>query len=262
VFRNLLRPVFALTLFSGGLLLHAAMAQAAPASPPANVDLSATFAQQGARAAQSRQFNTQAQCVTVQLSHSGSETASDKLFVDVPPKEGGWKGLARLLEALTPSVDTAIPLTASQITGRITSMLNSGENQAALDAIEKRIRQREAQGEIGSDVQLMFLHGRALAALGRNDEAIKVYLDMTTRYPELPEPWNNLAAEYTRQGLLDLAYDALNMALTANPDYPAAQANLGRVQLMLAQQSFERAATLGVASAKTEAEQTRSILRK
>ena len=262
MFRDFLRPVFALILLTGGLSLQTATAQAVQASPRADVDLNASFTQQGAHAAQSRQFNTQAQCVTVQLSHSGSETARDKLFVDVPQKEGGWKGLARLLEAITPSIDTDIPLTASQITGRIASMLNSGENQAALDSIEKRISQRKARGEIGSDVQLMFLHGRALAALGRDDEAIKIYLDMTTHYPELPEPWNNLAAEYTKQGLLDLAHDALNMALTANPDYPAAQANMGRVQLMLAQQSFDRAAVLGIASAKTEAEQTRSILRK
>lgn len=247
---------------TGGLSLQTAMAQAAQFNPQANVDLNASFMQTDSRAAQFRQFNTGAQCLTVQLSHPGSETAGDKLFVDVPPKEGGWQGLAHLLQAITPSVDTEIPLTPSQITGRIAGMLNSGENQAALDVIEKRMNQRKARGEIGSDVQLMFLHGRALAALGRDDEAIKIYLDMTTRYPELPEPWNNLAALYTKQGLLEMARDALSMALTANPDYPAAQANMGRIQLMLAQQSFDRAAGLGVASAKTQAEQTRSILLK
>src|SRR5690606_27577713 len=119
-----------------------------------------------------------------------------KLFNDPPPAEGGWKGLANLLEAMSPAVDTALPLTASQITGRISAMLDQGRNEEALQVIEKRSAQLEAQGASGTDVQLMFLHGRALGALGRQNDAIEVYRKMTTLYPELPEPWNNLAAEY------------------------------------------------------------------
>src|SRR5690606_18020124 len=99
-----------------------------------------------------------------------------------------------------------------QITDRITTMLNQGQNQQALDIIEKRQAQLQAQGALGNDVQLMFLHGRALAALERHNDAIGVYLHMTTVYPELPEPWNNLAAEYVKQGKLNLAYDAIQMA--------------------------------------------------
>src|SRR5690606_35280944 len=120
----------------------------------------------------------------------------DKLFADTQPEDGGWKGLARLLEAITPSVDTAIPLTPSEITGRIEALLNRGQNEQALAIIQKREAQLQASGAIGTDVQLMFLHGRALSALDRTNEAIDLYLHMTTVYPELPEPWNNLAAEY------------------------------------------------------------------
>src|SRR5690606_31486258 len=63
---------------------------------------------------------------------------TDKLFNDQPAEDGGWKGLARLLEAMTPSIDTQVPLTASQITDRISSMLDQGQNQEALQVIEKR----------------------------------------------------------------------------------------------------------------------------
>src|SRR3546814_20991009 len=84
----------------------------------------------------------------------------------------------------------------------------------------------------------MFLHGRALAALGHHDQAIDLYRKMTTLYPELPEPWNNLAAEYIKQGKLDMAHDALSMSLAANPQYGTAKANMGRVQLLLDQESF------------------------
>ena len=113
---------------------------------------------------------------------------------------------------------------------------------------------------MGADVQLLFLKGRALGALDRHDEAIDVYRDMTVRYPELPEPWNNLAAEYIKQGKLDLARDALSMALTADPNYGVARANLGEVELMLAKRSFTDAAQLGVRAAGAKAAKTQAIL--
>ncbi len=164
------------------------------------------------------------------------------LFSDERPEEKGWKGLARLLEALEPNVDTSIPLTPAQITDRISVMLDQGRAAEALEVIEKRKAQYAGQPDtLGNDVQLMFLNARALAALGRHDEAIAVYRDMTAKYPELPEPWNNLAAEYVKTERLEMARDALEMALQANPEYRDARANLGRVQLLLAEQSFRAA---------------------
>jgi len=186
----------------------------------------------------------------------------DKLFNDPPKQDGGWQGLADVLEALAPSADTSIPLTPSQITDRISGMISQDRYQEALDIIEKRDAQREAEGAIGTDVQLLFLKGRALAGLNRHDDAIAVYHNMTVQYPELPEPWNNLAAEYIKQGKLDMARDALSMALTADPNYATAKANMGEVQLMLAKQSFDRAAELGIAGARDKAAKTQAILQK
>src|SRR3546814_3710710 len=85
-----------------------------------------------------------------------------------------------------------------------------------------------------------------ISTLGRDNEAIDIYRRMTTLYPELPEPWNNLAAQYVKQGKLSMAQDALKMALTADPEYAAARNNMGRVQLMLANQSFDRASQPGI----------------
>jgi len=236
------------------------MAQAALAGIEAHVDLEATLASQGEKADHADTFDPGSTYLNVGLRRSSTATVDDKIFHDAPKKDGGWQGLARLLEALTPNIDTSIPLTPSQITSRISGMLDQGQNEAALEAIEKRIAQRQASQEIGTDVQLMFLHGRALGALGRHDEAIRIYLDMTTRYPELPEPWNNLAAEYVKQGKLEMARDALQMALLANPRYADAEANMGRIELMLAEQSFNRAARLGISEAGVKAQQTQSIL--
>src|SRR5699024_1367542 len=90
-------------------------------------------------------------------------------------------------------------------------------------------------------VQLLFLQGRAYSQAGQHNEAIESYRQLTIFYPELPEPWNNLATEYMRQNKLDLAQEALDMALTANPNYALALQNKGELQLMMAHESFNRA---------------------
>lgn len=175
-----------------------------------------------------------------------SPADNTRLFPESKPEEKGWKGLSRLLEALEPGVDTSIPLTPSQITDRISQMLDQGQAEQALEVIEKRKAQYANHPDpLGNDVQLMFLNGRALAALGRHEEAIAVYRDMTHQYPELPEPWNNLAAEYVKTGRLDMARQALETALHANPQYRDARINLGRVQLLLAEESFRAAGLPG-----------------
>lgn len=240
----------------GGLWEHTAVAQTHVPGLAPHVDLTATLDAGPYRPA----FDDESAGVKVQFAaRPGADDG--KLFNDAPAKEGGWQGLAKLLLALTPRVDTSVPLTSSQITGRISAMLDDGQNQAALAVIEKREAQLQQQGTRGTDVQLMFLHGRALAALDRDNEAIDVYRNMTTLYPELPEPWNNLAAVYVKQGKLDLARDALTMALASNPNYATARSNLGDVQLLLARESFQGAARLGIGDAQGKAEKAAAILK-
>ena len=156
----------------------------------------------------------------------------------------GWQPLVNLLGALTPSVDTSLALTPKDVTDRITQLLDQGQNQMALDAITTRLQQRENNAEINIDVQLLFLQGRAQSQLGQRNDAIESYKQLTVFYPELPEPWNNLATEYMRQGNLDLAAEALDMALLASPDYTLALQNQGELQLMLAHDSFKKAGNL------------------
>src|SRR5690606_19654251 len=102
-------------------------------------------------------FDAEAGGMAATVRHIGPD--EQKLFAEPAKADGGWMGLARLLEALTPNIDTSIPLTSSEITNRISRMLDSGDNQAALDIIEKREIQLADAGQIGTDVQLMFLHG-------------------------------------------------------------------------------------------------------
>ena len=147
-----------------------------------------------------------------------------------------------MLRSISPSVDTSIPPTASDITARIEGLLKAGRFEQALKEIEQRLAAESARATPGTDVQLLFLQAYAFAALGRLPEAEGIYRQMTIRYPELAEPWNNLAAIYVQRGDLEQARGALEMAIMIYPNYKAALSNLGDVQLMIAQKAYQRAA--------------------
>ena len=75
-------------------------------------------------------------------------------------------------------------------------------------------------------------------------EAIKVFFELTHDYPELPEPYNNLAVLHAGQGEYEKARFALEMAVRANPRYAVAYENLGDVYARMAGQAYEKAASL------------------
>jgi len=186
-----------------------------------------------------------------------AQTSSDPVFPADNTQDEGWKPLANLLNALTPDVDTSVPLSGPEINRRIYNLIKNGQANEALDAIERRETQLAETQILGTDVQLLFLKGRAFDALGQYQDAFELYKKMTTLYPELPEPWNNLALEYVRQGNLNLAEDALAMALTADPSNETALQNLGEVRLMLAEETFQRAGSKG----KPRAAEIQNLLR-
>ena len=51
------------------------------------------------------------------------------------------------------------------------------------------------------DVQAQFKRGTVLARLNRDNDAIQQFVAITQAYPELPEPYNNLAALYAKHGV-------------------------------------------------------------
>ena len=74
-----------------------------------------------------------------------------------------------------------------------------------------------------------FLKGVALQALDRNDEAIEVYTNLAKDFPELPEPYNNLAVLFAEKSEFDKAEDALRAAIKTNKSYAIAYENLGDI---------------------------------
>ncbi|WP_284620431.1 tetratricopeptide repeat protein [Aquabacterium humicola] len=89
--------------------------------------------------------------------------------------------------------------------------------------------------------RLRFLRGVMLSETRREAEAITVFERLTQDYPELPEPYNNLAVLHAARGQLDRARELLEQALRYDPAYFAALENLGDVFVRLAQRAYEQA---------------------
>ena len=60
-------------------------------------------------------------------------------------------------------------------------------------------------------------------------------------YPDLPEPYNNLAVIYASQGQYDKARGALEQSIRTHPSYATAYENLGDVYAKLASQAYDKA---------------------
>lgn len=191
---------------------------------------------------------------TVQQSNQNSQMPMPSAMPDAAanqvlgdqPKELGWDGLAKVLDAISPSVDTRVPLTPSEVATRIEGLIRADRLPEALAEVEKRLVVEANRATPGTDVQLMFMQARLFTEMNRLPEAEAIYQRMTMRFPELPEPWNNLAALYVRRDELDQARRALEQAIMINPKYAVAQANLGDVQMSLALRAYQRAAAAGV----------------
>ena len=92
------------------------------------------------------------------------------------------------------------------------------------------------------DTRLRFLKGVMLSETGRAAEASTLFERLTQEFPDLPEPYNNLAVLLAAAGNLDGARAQLEAALRLDPSYRTAHENLGDVFLRLALRAFESAA--------------------
>lgn len=94
------------------------------------------------------------------------------------------------------------------------------------------------------DAQVRFLKGLILADQGKANEAITMFTGLTEDYPELPEPYNNLAVLYASQGKYDQAKNALEQAIRTHPSYATAHENLGDIYAKLASMAYDKALAL------------------
>ncbi len=94
------------------------------------------------------------------------------------------------------------------------------------------------------DAQMRFIKGVILSEQNKPNDAISAFTKLTEDFPELPEPYNNLAVLYAGQSQFDKARAALEMAIRTNPSYATAHENLGDVYAKLASQAYSKALQL------------------
>lgn len=120
----------------------------------------------------------------------------------------------------------------------VNNLLRQGKADEALTKADTYIASKPR------DPQMRFLRGVILTEQGKQADATTAFTQLTQDFPELPEPYNNLAALYASQSQFDKARTALEMAIKLNPSYATAHENLGDIYVRLAAQSYVRAQQL------------------
>src|SRR5881409_1923633 len=117
-------------------------------------------------------------------------------------------------------------------------LFKQGNHAAALEKIEAAIaaNPKDARGR--------FLKGLILTEQNKPNDAIKVFTELSQDYPELPEPYNNLAVLYASQGQYEKARNSLEMAIRTHPSYATAHENLGDIYAKMASQAYDKALQL------------------
>jgi len=120
----------------------------------------------------------------------------------------------------------------------VNQLFKQGQFDRALDRVDAYLKGKP------KDARGRFLKGLILAEQNKPNDAIKVFTELTQEFPELPEPYNNLAVLYASQGQYDKARSALEMAIRTHPSYATAHENLGDIYAKMASQAYDKALQL------------------
>ncbi len=111
----------------------------------------------------------------------------------------------------------------------------AGQKQQAVATVEK------ALASTPHELKLRFALGVMRMELGEQDLALQLFTALTQDFPDLAEPYNNLAVIQAAQGDLKRAQNSLEQALALQPQHAQALENLGDVLLRQAARAFQGA---------------------
>ena len=117
-------------------------------------------------------------------------------------------------------------------------LFRQGQFDRAMERVNSYLASRP------KDAKGRFLKGLILTEQNKPGEAIKMFTELSQDYPELPEPYNNLAVLYASQGQYDKARNSLEMAIRTHPSYATAHENLGDIYAKMASQAYDKALQL------------------
>jgi len=130
---------------------------------------------------------------------------------------------------------TCTALAAADELGDVVRLRQEGQPAAALAKADLVLATQPR------DAQMRFVRASLLVDLKRNAEAITALGSLTEDYPDLAEPYNNLAVLYASSAEYAKARAALEQALRLRPGYATALENLGDVYAALAVSSYASA---------------------
>ena len=122
--------------------------------------------------------------------------------------------------------------------GDVSALTKSGKTEEAIAKADQYLSTNSR------DPQMRFLKGVAQSKAGDLAAATATFQALVEEYPELPEPYNNLAVIYANEGQLDKARGALEMAVRNNPNYAVAHENLGDIYARLAHDAYGKSLKL------------------
>lgn len=143
------------------------------------------------------------------------------------------------------AIGFAVPAFADNLP-EVQRLIKQGQYPQALEKVDAYLSSRP------KDAQGRFLKGLIFTEMNKPAEAIAVFTKLSEDYPELPEPYNNLAVLYAQQKQYDKARTALEMAIRTHPSYAIAYENLGDVYAKLASQAYDKALQLDNSNAATQ----------
>ena len=117
----------------------------------------------------------------------------------------------------------------------------AGQKTQAVEQVEQALTRTP------EDLQLRFALGVMRMELGEREKVRAIFTRLTQDFPDLADPYNNLAVLHAAAGELDEAQAALEQALRLQPEHAQAQENLGDVLLRLALRAYQRAQKAAVA---------------
>lgn len=144
----------------------------------------------------------------------------------------GLAAIVLLLGFAAPAVSQSNELQEAQ------QLLKQGQTDRAMERVDHYLKTRP------KDARGRFMRGIVLTEQNKPDAAIRAFTELTQDYPELPEPYNNLAVLYASQGQYDKARAALEMAIRTHPSYATAHENLGDIYAKMASQAYDKALQL------------------
>lgn len=128
------------------------------------------------------------------------------------------------------------PIPKNAVPPDVERLVKARQFQEAVNLINTKLKTNP------QNVQIRFVKARLQIEMRKFDDAKKTLIEITQQFPELPEPYNNLAAMAANQGNWIEARDYLELALKLRPTYAIAAANLGEIYIRLGAKAYENAA--------------------